>query len=150
DCPIIIGCVYNGANKPPYDLPDEKNVAGWKSKSTPGSGYNEIAMDDSKGSELLRIHAQRDMESVIENDERRKVGKNDTLDVGNELFIEAGSKITLKVGMSTVVIDASSITLKSINITGQATGHLETKSNGTATHQSTAPMVIKAAIVNIN
>ena len=120
DQPIVIGCVYNGDNKPPYKLPDKKNISGWKSNSTTGGGgYNEFVMDDTAGSELVRFHAQKDLDSTIENDETRevkndrttKIVHDDKLDVGNELFIEAGTKITIKVGQSSIVMDAMSITI---------------------------------------
>ncbi|WEX10878.1 type VI secretion system tip protein TssI/VgrG [Chelativorans sp. AA-79] len=158
DHPIVIGCVYNGTNTPPY-LPGEENISGWKSNSTPGGGgYNEFIMDDTAGDELVRLHAQRDLESTIENDERRTIGNdrtttighNDTLTVGNNIMIEAGSQITLKVGGSTIVIDSTSITLKSMNVTGHATGHLETKSDATASHKASGPMEIRGLIVNVN
>lgn len=159
DRPIVVGCVYNDDNMPPYDLPGEKNVAGWKSESTKGGGgYNEIAMDDTKGNELLRAHAQRDAETMVENDERREVknnrktdiGVNDTLNVGNELYIEANSKITLKVGESTLVIDPVSITLKSVNITASAQANLETSSKALAKHTADATMTIRGAMIFIN
>src|SRR6202012_4456271 len=63
DQPIIIGRVYNGESMPPYGLPEKKVVSGVKTNSTPGGGgYNELAMDDTKGSEKYTVHAQKDMD----------------------------------------------------------------------------------------
>ena len=63
DRPIIVGCVYNADNMPPYALAGQKNIAGLKSNSTEGGGgYNEFIFDDTKGKELIRTHAQYDME----------------------------------------------------------------------------------------
>src|SRR5690606_19944427 len=73
DRPIVVGTVYNEDNMPPYGLPGDKNIAGLKSKTVDGSGYNEFVMDDTPGKELIRMHAQYDRETVIENDERRTV-----------------------------------------------------------------------------
>ena len=43
DRPLVVGTVYNDDNKPPYDLPAKKNIAGIKSNSTKGGdGYNEF------------------------------------------------------------------------------------------------------------
>lgn len=159
DRPIIIGCVYNGDNMPPYKLPDEKNIAGWKSNSTPGGGgYNEFVMDDTAGSELVRFHAQKDLDSTIENDEKRTIHNDrdthidvdDTLFVGNELSIEAVSKITLKVGGSTIVMDPVSITISSSNIEVDASAALTTKASAVASHTSDGPMTIQGAIIEIN
>lgn len=79
--PLVVGCVYNGANKPPWALPGEKNVAGIKSRSTKSGGadnYNEIAFDDTKGSELFRQQAEKDMDTLVKNDEYREVQRDRT------------------------------------------------------------------------
>ena len=82
DRPICTGRVYNGEQKPPYSLPDSKNISGVKSDSTKGGGgYNEIIMDDTKNKELIRIHAQYDMDSTVEHDDRQTVHNNRTITV---------------------------------------------------------------------
>jgi type VI secretion system secreted protein VgrG len=63
DRPLVTGCVYNGDNKVPYDLPDNKTQSGTKSdssKSTGRKGYNEFMFEDKEGSEFIRMHAQKD------------------------------------------------------------------------------------------
>lgn len=175
DRPIVTGCVYNADNTPPFPLPEKKNINGWKSNSTTGGGgYNELVFDDTKGDELVRVHAQYDLESKIENDERREVGVNrstqigqnetvtigndrdttighdDTLTVDNEIMIEAGKKITLKVGASTIVMDGMSITLKSPNVKIDAGQQFQSKAGITSEHKAGALMDIKGAIVKIN
>ena len=63
DQPLVIGAVYNNENMPPYELPGDKTIAGVKSNSTPGGGgYNEFIFDDKDGKELVRMHAQKDLE----------------------------------------------------------------------------------------
>ena len=77
DQPLVVGCVYNDKHMPPYDLPGDKSISGVKSNSTPGgNGFNEFIFDDKDGSELVRLHAQKDLESVIENDKSRNVKKD--------------------------------------------------------------------------
>jgi type VI secretion system secreted protein VgrG len=160
DQPIIVGCVYNSKNEPPFDLPGNKNIAGIKSNSTTGGGgYNELVMDDTKGNELFRAHAQYDLEAKVENDERRHVVKNrktnidvnDTLEVGQELMIKAGQKITLMVGEgSSIVIDGMSITVSSMMIDVQAQQMFQSNSKMISKHSATASMDIKGGIVTIN
>jgi type VI secretion system secreted protein VgrG len=61
DRPLVTGCVYNGDNKFPYDLPDNKTQSGTKSDSSKGHrGYNEFMFEDLRGKELIRMHAQKD------------------------------------------------------------------------------------------
>jgi len=82
DQPIITGRVYNGANGPPYALPGSKNVSGVKSNTTTGGGgYNEFSFDDTAGSEVITIHAQKDMNTTVENDQSDTVHNNRTITV---------------------------------------------------------------------
>lgn len=99
DQPIIVGRVYNAERMPPWDLPAKKVISGFKSDSTKGSGgYNEISMDDTKGTELINIHAQYDQHKRIEHDEVVSVGHDRTESVGNNESITIGVNRTEKVG----------------------------------------------------
>jgi type VI secretion system secreted protein VgrG len=76
DLPLVTGVVYNGDNKHPYDLPDNKTQQGWKSDSSKGhDGYNEFMFDDKADSELIRMHAQKDHEVTILNSEKTEIGE---------------------------------------------------------------------------
>lgn len=75
DRPLITGGVYNGDNRPPYPLPDNATVTGLKSRSTKaGRGYNEIRLEDKKGSEQLVIRAERDQEIQVKHDAFETIG----------------------------------------------------------------------------
>ncbi len=77
DQPIIIGSVYNATEMPPYKLPDHKTKSTFKSNSTPGgSGFNEIRIEDKKGSEQLFFHGQKDQDIRIRNDRREWIGND--------------------------------------------------------------------------
>ena len=101
DQPIITGRVYHGQNLPPYTLPDEKTKSTIKSESTPGGGgSNEIRFEDSQGNEEIFVHAQLNMNSVVEADKTLEVGGNRTTHVagnfeesidGNETRTVSGS-----------------------------------------------------------
>ncbi len=99
DDPIIVGRVYNGESTPPYALPGGAVVSGVKSNSTKGGGgYNEIALDDTAGNELIRIHAQYDQDKKVEHDERVNVGNDRTESVGHDEKITIGNDRTEDVG----------------------------------------------------
>ena len=84
DQPIITGCVYNGANLPPYPLPGEKTKSTLKSHSSKGGGgFNEFRFEDKKGSEEIFLHGQKNWTIAILNDKTQTVGHDETLDVGN-------------------------------------------------------------------
>jgi type VI secretion system secreted protein VgrG len=157
DRPFVVGALYNKDNMPPYKLPDEKNKAGLKSDSTlGGGGYNEFIFDDTAGSEFVRLHAQRDLKSVVEHEEERevklnrksKVGNNDSLDVGSTLKIDAGTRIEMTVGASKITMTTAKITIESPTIEVKAQSY--TTSAVTSEHSAAAVMDIKGAIVKIN
>src|SRR5262249_12291841 len=70
DQPLVTGKVYNQECMPPYELPKGGMVSGLKSNSTPGGGgYNEMSMNDTKGKEMVTVHAQYDMGTTVEHDD---------------------------------------------------------------------------------
>lgn len=77
DRPLITGSVYNADQVVPYTLPDEQTKSTIKSNSSKGSGgYNEIRIEDKKGSEDLYIHAQKDENIRVENDRLEWIGED--------------------------------------------------------------------------
>lgn len=101
DQPIIVGRVYNGEQLPPFGLPDGAVVSGVRSDSTKGGGgYNQMSMDDTKGNELVHIHAQYDMDTAIEHDERVDVGNDRTEHVHNDESITIDNNRTESVGVN--------------------------------------------------
>lgn len=101
DAPIITGTVYNADQMPPYELPANQSQSGFKSRSTKGGGaenFNEIRFEDKMGEEEVYIHAEKDQNNVVENDETTSVGHDRTEDVGNDETITIGNNRTEKVG----------------------------------------------------
>lgn len=81
DQPLVIGSVYNSAHMPPYPLPDGKSMMGMKSRSSKGGDggtYNELVIDDKKGSEEFRINAQKNYNMKVGNDSSTHVVANHT------------------------------------------------------------------------
>jgi type VI secretion system secreted protein VgrG len=157
DQPLVIGTVYNNENMPPYKLPDNKTIAGWKSNSsTGGGGYNELIFEDKAGKELLRMNAQKDMKSNVGNNETRSVannrstsiGSNDTLNVGDTLSITATKKVEITVGASKITMVPDKITITSLTVEVTAASIKTTAL--TSEHVAAAVMDIKGLIVKIN
>jgi len=101
DKPIITGRVYNGDNATPYTLPDDKTKSTIKSNSYKGGGgYNELRFEDTKGSEEVYIHAQKDMNEKIENNMSTSVGANQSISVGADrtITVNKHQKVTIKSG----------------------------------------------------
>ena len=87
DQPIITGRVYNAEQMPPYELPANKTQSGMKSRSSMGGGpanFNEIRFEDKKGSEQLFIHAEKNQDIEVENDETHWVGHDRTKTIDHD------------------------------------------------------------------
>lgn len=89
DRPIVTGRVYNAEQLPPYALPAHMTQSGIRSRSLSQGGvenFNEIRFEDLKGSEELRIHAERDQNLHTEHDRVEFVGNDSHLGVGHDQF----------------------------------------------------------------
>ncbi|QDV86121.1 type VI secretion system Vgr family protein [Planctomycetes bacterium TBK1r] len=79
DRPLITGRVYHAQNMPPWDLPANKTQSGYLSRSSKGGGKdnaNAIRFEDLKGEEQLWIHAEKNQDIEVENDETHWVGRD--------------------------------------------------------------------------
>ena len=106
DRPIVTGRVYNGDRPVPYDLPANATQSGIKSRSSQGgkpANFNEIRMEDKKGSEELYLHAEKDQTNIVENDEFTQVGHDRKEEVGNNEDITIGENRTEKVGANETI-----------------------------------------------
>jgi type VI secretion system secreted protein VgrG len=87
DRPIITGRVYNADQMPPYDLPGNMTQAGVLTRSSKGgsaANANWIRFEDKKGSEQLFIHAEKNQDIEVENDETHWVGHDRRKTVDND------------------------------------------------------------------
>ncbi|TCP09785.1 type VI secretion system Vgr family protein [Caldimonas thermodepolymerans] len=117
DRPLVTGRVYNGEQMPPWELPANKTQTGILTRSTPdgsAANANAIRFEDKKGEEQLWIHAEKNQDIEVENDETHWVGhdrkktidhdetvevkNNRTETVGNDEQITIGANRTEKVG----------------------------------------------------
>ncbi|MGB0902523.1 type VI secretion system Vgr family protein [Halocynthiibacter sp.] len=97
DQPIIVGRTHNAKNKGSLDLPGAKTQTVLKSATHKGAGANELRFEDEGGKQELYMHAQKDMNTVIKDNET--------------LTVEAGNRtVTLQTGDETKNIDSGNLT----------------------------------------
>ncbi len=91
DQPMITGRTYCGNQLPPYDLPKHKTRMTIKSQTHKGKGFNELRFEDELGKEEVFIHAQRDQNNTVGNDETTRVGRNRVEQVGQDEQLSVGN-----------------------------------------------------------
>jgi type VI secretion system secreted protein VgrG len=98
DRPLITGKVYNGQQKPPYQLPANKSRSVIKSSSSPGGGgSNELRFEDSAGGEEIYVHAAHDYTQVVHNDQTTTIGqdRHELVEAGEQIFVSNDRSVTV-------------------------------------------------------
>jgi len=171
DRPLITGSVYNAEQTVPYALPGEQTKSTIKSNvSKDGGGFNEIRFDDKKDSEEIFVQAQKELNTVVRNNETHKVGfekkdkGNQTIDVYNDRTVtvdQGNEKLQVKTGNREVLVDTGNETHKvkgtrTLEVTGAEThtnkdnfdqkvaGNFTLKVDGDLTIQATGKITIKS------
>ncbi|WP_192558750.1 type VI secretion system tip protein VgrG [Pseudomonas allokribbensis] len=107
DKPLITGCVPNKVTPVPYPLPANKTRSVFKTNSSlGGNGSNELRIEDRAGQEQIFIHAQRNQDCTVENNESHwvgvnrvhSVGQNETVTIGQNRLRTVKVDDTLQVG----------------------------------------------------
>lgn len=125
DRPIVMGCLYNGDNKPTFPLPAEKTKSGLRTRSTTSGGtstFSEFSIDDDKGKELVFLHAEKDLTIEVEHDETitidncrvKKVKKDETVEITEKQSIKVGQGRTTEItsGDDTLTVKTGNLTIE--------------------------------------
>jgi type VI secretion system secreted protein VgrG len=104
DQPIVMGRTYRAANLPPYQLPKHKTRMTIKSQSHKGEGFNELRFEDELGREEVFIHAERDQNNVVKNDETTEVGHDRKETVGNDEQVRVGNDQSVQIGNNRALV----------------------------------------------
>lgn len=103
DQPLITGRVYNAEQMPPWALPANKTQSGLLTRSSVGgspANANELRFEDKKGSEQVYLHAEKNQDIEVENDETHWVGHDRKKTVDNDENVEVKNNRTEKVGVN--------------------------------------------------
>jgi type VI secretion system secreted protein VgrG len=87
DQPLVTGRVYNAEQMPPWELPANATQSGILTRSSKGGAYgnaNAIRFEDKKGGEQLWMHAEKNQDIEVENDETHWVGHDRTKTVDHD------------------------------------------------------------------
>ncbi|WP_407333317.1 type VI secretion system tip protein TssI/VgrG [Enterovibrio sp. 27052020O] len=137
DQPIITGRTYHATNVPPYPLPANKTRTVLRTETHQGEGFNELRFEDQADNEEIYVHAQKDMNLLVENDRKDNIKHDLHLDVENERFshikvddhltVDGQSKEHVK-GDKTIVTDSSLHIKAGVGILNEASSEIHLKS----------------------
>ncbi|MFS2162043.1 type VI secretion system Vgr family protein, partial [Pseudomonas sp. Pseusp122] len=176
DQPVVSGCLYHKRNETPYALPAHKTRTVFKTLSSPGGvGYNEVRIEDKKGAEQIFIHAQRDWDERIENDQKIHVGhqRHDTVEADSYSEFKAeehrttgadrkvqvrmddhltvGAKQHVKVGVGQFIEAGQEIHLESgMKLVLEAGSELTLKAGGCFIKTDAGGVTISGPLISIN
>jgi type VI secretion system secreted protein VgrG len=87
DQPLVTGRVYNAEQMPPWELPANATQSGVLTRSSKEGAYgnaNAIRFEDKKGAEQLWLHAEKNQDIEVENDETHWVGHDRSKTIDND------------------------------------------------------------------
>ncbi|MCC7542068.1 MAG: type VI secretion system tip protein VgrG [Deltaproteobacteria bacterium] len=140
DRPIVVGCVHNGVNPHPRDLPGEKTRSVIRTATTPGgpsAGHNELSFEDAAGNEEVYLFAQKNLREEVQNDHATTVGANQSNAVtGDRSTSVSGSHSESVSGGQSVSVGGT----RGVSVTGDQTHTLS--ANRTATISSNDTLTV--------
>ncbi len=154
DQPVVIGCLYNGANKVPLELTGRETQSGWRTVSSKGAGKRqEFLFEDKAGSEEIYMYGQRNHRVVFDEDESIKIGKNQASSIGANQSTEVGGNRDIKVTGdqktdATGNIDV--VSMQDIRASAAAGTVKYSMSNGMFVLEAAMSMTLKAGASSIN
>jgi type VI secretion system secreted protein VgrG len=103
DQPVVVGRAHNAACPVPYVLPENGQVSGFRTLSSPGGGgFNEIRFDDFQGNEMVHTESARDLVRLVKNDAETEVGRNASRRVSRDELSLVGGERRMDVGRDDV------------------------------------------------
>ncbi|SFU99411.1 type VI secretion system Vgr family protein [Pseudoduganella namucuonensis] len=110
DQPIVTGRVYNADQMPPWTLPANMTRTGMLSRSSKGGGganANELRFEDKTGAEQVYLHAERNQDISVEQDEAHAVGRDRGKTIGRDEATGVGRDRSETVGNNETITIAA-------------------------------------------
>uniref|UniRef100_UPI0012EC0337 type VI secretion system Vgr family protein n=1 Tax=Maridesulfovibrio zosterae TaxID=82171 RepID=UPI0012EC0337 len=149
DKPLVTGAVYNANQTVPYTLPDNATRTVIKTNSSKDAqGSNELRFEDKAGEEEVFIHAQKDMNTTIENERTTTIKKADdtlTLEKGNRsLDIQKGTETHHVKGTRSVTVEDAETRTNKADYTATVDGDYNLTVKGAMTLKVTGDITISS------
>lgn len=125
DRPVINGCLYNGGNTPPVELPENRTHTVLRTQSSPkgeSDRFNELRFEDAAGQEEVFLRAQRNLRQRVGSFMQTTVGADHHLTVKRDAHHTVEGDETVQVQGDRVVHVEKNQTY---TITGSQSFHVE-------------------------
>ena len=102
DHPVVIGVVYNSANPPPGQLPQQRALSGWRSRELGARSANHLVLDDTKAAIQAQLRSEHQdsrlsLGSITRIDDN--AGRKEARGEGFELSSNAWGAVRASKGM---------------------------------------------------
>ncbi len=154
DQPVVVGSLYNGANKVPFELNGRETQSGWRTVSSKGKGKRqEFIFEDKAGSEEIYMYTGRNHRLVVDEDESNKIGKNQANNIGANQSTEVGGNRDIKVTgdqKTDVKGNIDLIAMQDVRASAAAGTVKYSMSNGSFVLEAAMSMTLKAGASSIS
>jgi phage protein D/phage baseplate assembly protein gpV len=147
DYPYVVGSVWNGQDKPPEQA--SAAVANGKVvvrtlKTTAG---HIIRLTEKSGDKKIEIIDSTTQTQITLDETNKKI----TIKSTGDIELNATGKMDIKAAQDiTMSSSGGNVKIEGLQVSVNGKTSVEVKSNGTGTVQSTGPLTVKGAVVNIN
>lgn len=135
DRPVVLGRVFNPTDPFTEELPVRKMRITLQSLTSPrstdaASGYNMVRFDDMAGAQTIDLHAQKDQNIVVANDQDEKVDAIEAREIKGNEKIKIGADETIDVTIDSIGKVDGNQTVdvggdRAIDVTGRHTDNVE-------------------------
>lgn len=144
--PYMIGMLWSSKDKPPMAIGDVVSSGKVNKRVIKSRSGHVIILDDTSGQEQIIIRDKTGEDEIIIDSKE----KNLTINIGNNITIEAKGKINQTSTQDTTMESKAKLTIKSTsNMTIETQGNMSLKSTGNMTLEATGSLSLKGLTTKV-
>ncbi|MCD8101230.1 MAG: type VI secretion system tip protein VgrG [Alistipes sp.] len=154
-CPVVLGSMYSGPRRPPYELSDDNRIRGWVTKEGIALTFD----DENKTAGIVTPAGN----SVELDDKQKRIKFSDcngntlvldekgiTIESSKEINVKAGTAVNVESGTALGFQAKTDLKMKGLNVEVKADAGLRAKGTATAELSASGTTTVKGGMVMIN